>query len=177
MVYPRLDSTRTHCTKRYHILLRCIEDIAFCLMVGPSGVNMPLLYGEGANTFIRLQEEILKISENESVFTCDWQPGMNLPGYQAIGILAPSPQYFASSSLVVPYRSELNPYAMTNRGLQIQMRVLKTDSRYDFIGVLHCRHQNSLDESNSVPLQGDGSPSGRFSRNVSRQLATVSPKE
>ncbi|ROW10296.1 hypothetical protein VMCG_02053 [Cytospora schulzeri] len=35
------------------------EDIAYCLL-GIFGVNMPLIYGEGMNAFIRLQEEILK---------------------------------------------------------------------------------------------------------------------
>ena len=36
-----------------------LEDEAYCLL-GIFGVNMPVLYGEGYNAFIRLQEEILK---------------------------------------------------------------------------------------------------------------------
>ncbi|KAF1851435.1 uncharacterized protein K460DRAFT_382862 [Cucurbitaria berberidis CBS 394.84] len=48
------------------------EDIAYCLM-GLFGVNMPLLYGEGTNAFIRLQEEILKDSEDESIFSWNWK--------------------------------------------------------------------------------------------------------
>jgi Heterokaryon incompatibility protein (HET) len=36
-----------------------VEDLAYCLM-GIFDVNMPLLYGEGAKSFIRLQEEILR---------------------------------------------------------------------------------------------------------------------
>lgn len=35
-----------------------VEDRAYCLM-GIFGVNMPLLYGEGMNAFIRLQEAII----------------------------------------------------------------------------------------------------------------------
>ncbi|KIN08755.1 hypothetical protein OIDMADRAFT_69002, partial [Oidiodendron maius Zn] len=44
-----------------------IEDMAYCLL-GIFGINMPLLYGEGAKAFIRLQEEILKISNDQSLF-------------------------------------------------------------------------------------------------------------
>ncbi|KAI1380303.1 heterokaryon incompatibility protein-domain-containing protein [Hypoxylon crocopeplum] len=35
------------------------EDIAYCLL-GIFGVNMPLIYGEGMNAFLRLQEEIIR---------------------------------------------------------------------------------------------------------------------
>ena len=43
------------------------EDIAYCLM-GIFNVNMALLYGEGRKAFIRLQEEILKSTDDESLF-------------------------------------------------------------------------------------------------------------
>ncbi|KAK4182245.1 HET-domain-containing protein [Podospora australis] len=40
-----------------------VEDEAFCLL-GIFGVNMPMLYGEGQNAFFRLQEEMLKHTED-----------------------------------------------------------------------------------------------------------------
>jgi hypothetical protein len=43
------------------------EDVAYCLM-GLFSVNMPLLYGEGPRAFMRLQEEIMKISDDQSIF-------------------------------------------------------------------------------------------------------------
>ncbi|KAH7303352.1 heterokaryon incompatibility protein-domain-containing protein [Stachybotrys elegans] len=43
------------------------EDMAYCLL-GIFDVNMPLLYGEGDRAFTRLQEEILKESEDQSIF-------------------------------------------------------------------------------------------------------------
>ncbi|CAH0045504.1 unnamed protein product [Clonostachys solani] len=43
------------------------EDIAYC-MLGILDVNMPLIYGEGYKAFIRLQEEIIKSSADESLF-------------------------------------------------------------------------------------------------------------
>jgi len=71
-----------------------IEDRAYCLM-GLFGVNMPMLYGEGNKAFIRLQEEILKISDDYSLFAWDmW----NSQG----GLLAPSPYGFLDSSKIIP---------------------------------------------------------------------------
>ncbi|KAH7064401.1 heterokaryon incompatibility protein-domain-containing protein [Paraphoma chrysanthemicola] len=44
------------------------EDIAYCLL-GLFDVNMPLLYGEGAQkAFLRLQEGIMKDSDDQSLF-------------------------------------------------------------------------------------------------------------
>ncbi|KAJ5710487.1 HET-domain-containing protein [Penicillium malachiteum] len=42
------------------------EDEAYSLL-GLFGINMPLLYGEGESAFIRLQEEILKNSDDQSL--------------------------------------------------------------------------------------------------------------
>ncbi|KAI0518308.1 HET-domain-containing protein [Xylaria bambusicola] len=47
------------------------EDIAYCLL-GLFNVNMPLLYGEGAMAFVRLQEEIMKVSDDHSIFAWTW---------------------------------------------------------------------------------------------------------
>ncbi|TLS25613.1 hypothetical protein PpBr36_07552 [Pyricularia pennisetigena] len=47
------------------------EDIAYC-MLGIFDVNMPLLYGEGSNAFVRLQEEIIKKSDDHSLFAWKW---------------------------------------------------------------------------------------------------------
>ena len=44
-----------------------LEDMAYSLM-GIFEVNMPLLYGEGTNAFTRLQHEIVKVSDDESIF-------------------------------------------------------------------------------------------------------------
>ena len=44
-----------------------VEDQAYCLM-RLFGVNMPPLYGEGQKAFLRLQLEILGMSDDESIF-------------------------------------------------------------------------------------------------------------
>jgi Heterokaryon incompatibility protein (HET) len=50
-----------------------IEDTAYC-MLGLFDVNMPLLYGEGRRAFMRLQLEIIKKSDDESIFA--WRRNM-----------------------------------------------------------------------------------------------------
>jgi hypothetical protein len=44
-----------------------IEDRAYSLL-GIFGINMPLLYGEGYNAFARLQQEIMKNSDDQTLF-------------------------------------------------------------------------------------------------------------
>jgi hypothetical protein len=44
-----------------------VEDIAYCLL-GIFEVSLPLLYGEGKRAFTRLQEEIMKSSDDQSLF-------------------------------------------------------------------------------------------------------------
>ena len=45
-----------------------VEDMAYC-MLGIFDVNMPLLYGEGSKAFVRLQEEILKLTDDQTIFS------------------------------------------------------------------------------------------------------------
>lgn len=46
------------------------EDEAYCLL-GLFNVNMPLIYGEGRKAFRRLQEEIVKSSDDLTILGCD----------------------------------------------------------------------------------------------------------
>ncbi|OAX33716.1 hypothetical protein K503DRAFT_725504 [Rhizopogon vinicolor AM-OR11-026] len=46
-----------------------MEDMAYC-MIGIFGVNMPVMYGEKKNAFVRLQKEIMNLSDDLSLF--DW---------------------------------------------------------------------------------------------------------
>ncbi|KIX06915.1 uncharacterized protein Z518_04891 [Rhinocladiella mackenziei CBS 650.93] len=66
-----------------------IEDVAYCLM-GIFGVNMPLLYGEGPQAFTRLQEEIVKDSNDLSLFAWKSKGGSEFIS----GIFAYSPLDF-----------------------------------------------------------------------------------
>lgn len=85
-----------------------VEDRAYSLM-GLFGVNMPLLYGEGENAFIRLQLEILKISADESIFA--WKSDSFAPG-----MLALRPEAFANAGNICAISNiDRPPYSMTHR--------------------------------------------------------------
>ncbi|TBU62258.1 hypothetical protein BD310DRAFT_87820 [Dichomitus squalens] len=65
------------------------EDMAYSLM-GIFGVNMPTIYGEGSDAFIRLQEEILRRTPDQSLFV--W--GRCLADYNTLSSLRNSSQSF-----------------------------------------------------------------------------------
>ncbi|KAH9915470.1 heterokaryon incompatibility protein-domain-containing protein [Epithele typhae] len=51
-----------------------VEDAAYCLM-GIFDINMPTIYGEGSRAFRRLQEEIMRTSPDQTLFT--WGPSLS----------------------------------------------------------------------------------------------------
>ena len=102
-----------------------VEDMAYC-MLGIFGVNMPLLYGEGTKAFMRLQLEVLRKSDDESLFAWCYHEGYDVE--KRGGMLAPWPWAFEESRNVRRYsegRHEASrlPYAMTNKGLEFRVLV------------------------------------------------------
>lgn len=95
-----------------------VEDTAYC-MLGIFNVNMPLLYGEGSKAFMRLQLEIIKKPDDNSIFA--WTSAID-----SRGLLAMWPTAFASSGSIVHFdisNDHRFPYAMTNRGLELRLAV------------------------------------------------------
>jgi hypothetical protein len=128
-----------------------IEDAAYCLL-GIFGVNMPLLYGEGENAFIRLQEEILKSSLDQSLFA--WKPTpASYDSHEGCGILAPSPGNFQDSSSIISFQrnTATAPYIMTNQGLQIELSLIE-ESR-DVLGLLDCQFREEASTCIAIPLK------------------------
>ncbi|KAL7932182.1 heterokaryon incompatibility protein domain-containing protein [Trichoderma chlorosporum] len=94
------------------------EDIAYCLL-GLFGINLPLLYGEGWRAFLRLQEEIIKAYNDQSIFCWCY---LDAPvGWHSF--LAPSPREFADSANFTSFREDadttIQPYTITNAGLSM----------------------------------------------------------
>ncbi|KAE9580084.1 Vegetative incompatibility protein HET-E-1 [Colletotrichum fructicola] len=71
------------------------EDLAYCLL-GIFGIHMPLLYGEGSQAFIRLQQEILRTSEDLSILL--WT-GLSRQT-TTCGVLATAPSAFKDIKIV-----------------------------------------------------------------------------
>lgn len=100
-----------------------VEDTAYCLL-GLCDINMPLLYGEGVKAFRRLQEEIIKQTDDQSLFA--WTVEPNSPMAWTLGsVLATSPADFARSSQIHRLHEELgDPSVVTKKGVQIHAPLL-----------------------------------------------------
>jgi len=117
------------------------EDIAYSLF-GIFEANLPLVYGEGPRAFLRLQEEILKQTDDHTLFAWRASPSSQIQN-PVRGLFASSPNEFRNF-LHRPYapllgQSELgmqdnlvrvwdpktprNPIITTNKGIQITNRM------------------------------------------------------
>ncbi|KAK2599591.1 hypothetical protein N8I77_011332 [Diaporthe amygdali] len=132
-----------------------VEDMAYC-MLGIFEINMPLLYGEGTKSFTRLQEEIIRHSNDQTIFCWTWVD-LVPPGWASL--LAPCPQAFRYSANYVSVDSRIInkvTFKMTNAGLSIVLPVAQTWSYY--LGILNAKlHYHPTDYTSRlacVPLQG-----------------------
>jgi Heterokaryon incompatibility protein (HET) len=96
------------------------EDLAYCLL-GIFDINMPLLYGEGSRAFQRLQEEILKVSSDMSIFC--WVSDSSSFG-QWSSLLASGPADYQHSGNIVSRYQPQSSFSLTNKGLRIHGRTL-----------------------------------------------------
>ncbi|KAK6708355.1 hypothetical protein SNK04_009318 [Fusarium graminearum] len=93
-----------------------VEDRAYSLM-GLLGISIPMLYGEGDRAFERLQLEIIKGSDDQSIFA--WTGDAERPPG---GPLARSPDDFKNSHdirHVIDTDNAPVPYGVTNKGLRM----------------------------------------------------------
>jgi ankyrin repeat protein len=113
-----------------------LEDRAYCLM-GIFGINMPLLYGEGERAFLRLQEEIMKISDDHSLFA--WRSSDNRGG-----LLATSAASFVGSHNIVqsnPFDAFNSPLTMSSRGIYLEVRFMGKGRQGLGLAILHCKER------------------------------------
>jgi hypothetical protein len=141
-----------------------IEDIAYSLL-GIFGINMPMLYGEGSRAFIRLQEDIIKSSDDESIFA--W--GFCLAPGEHSSLLATSPADFRNCGNIlpsVPAGVKSSHYSLTNKGLHIEMNICDLSiGGGTSVGQLNCslfseRGLNSI----AIPLVRSTEDNSTFSR-------------
>ena len=136
-----------------------VEDRAYSLM-GLLNVNMPMLYGEGRKAFHRLQLEIIRSSDDQSIFA--W--GYGSEDVRIGSILADDPSFFRScsnmrlvdndefiqrSKKTFPELESMDTddgvFLVTNRGIQIWMLLhLYPESKSVFRAYLPCRDDGPL---------------------------------
>lgn len=110
-----------------------VEDMAYCLM-GLFSVTMPLIYGEGKKAFIRLQEEIIKSSDDQSIFA--WKlPPSECSGKAYWGLLAEAPSAFKDTGhLIFPFpmnNPSRQPTTFINGALHVELLVQPTATSMD----------------------------------------------
>ena len=113
------------------------EDEAYCLL-GLFDINMPLLYGEGTKAFMRLQEQLMQVAADDTLF-CWGQDAFADPhsysGLEWSGLLAKSPSWFSglqSTTLKLDLRHQTSHYMLTNRGVLLTLpRITYGDTPFD----------------------------------------------
>jgi Heterokaryon incompatibility protein (HET) len=105
------------------------EDMAYSLL-GIFGIHMPLIYGENENAFIRLQEEIIKKSSDQSIFA--WS------GVEADhpGLLARSPKAFKESENIREV-ADISSFSVGKKGIEMTAR-MRLHSAYTYLAQLSC---------------------------------------
>lgn len=160
-----------------------MEDVAYCLM-GIFGINMPMLYSEGDRAFIRLQEEIIKASPDQSIFAWEsdrWED-------QGGGLLASSPSAFSKSGDII--RSDLSGdicFSLTGHGLSVKVPMAEISDReiidpnietdYTFTGVLDCQRSKDDNYVLGISLTKLRGTSKHFVRSYSNFLEEVEKSE
>ncbi|KAH7150808.1 ankyrin repeat-containing domain protein [Fusarium sp. MPI-SDFR-AT-0072] len=124
------------------------EDGAYSLM-GIFGINMPLLYGEGDKAFYRLQEEIMRVSDDHSLFA--WK-AIGARG----GLLAPTPAAFKHSGDIIPWNPFTpynSPFTITNKGVHMGAPFIAQDTSGRGLCVLHSTTIGTRDKLIAVHLR------------------------
>lgn len=110
------------------------EDEAYSLL-GLFGVNMPMLYGEGRRAFERLQLEILRANDDETIFAWEPEDDEDLHG----GLLAPSPRNFRLSAAqkCVNHEQRSEPFTFTSRGITASLTLSPTGREDTYLAILN----------------------------------------
>jgi hypothetical protein len=128
---------------------------------------MPLLYGEGTRAFLRLQEEIMKESQDQSLFA--WTSAKQSD--EGFGVLAKRPSQFKNSANIISYHTGAEPYSMTNKGLRIQVPIVSSNDG-EKIALLSCHYEDDFRNLLGISLGSTGSMN-RFHRVKSSLLEEI----
>ncbi|KAI8625583.1 HET-domain-containing protein [Xylariaceae sp. FL1651] len=114
------------------------EDIAYCLL-GIFDIYMLLLYGEGQKAFLRLQQEIIKVTDDQSLLAWDLLGSHTHPWS---GVLALSPASFRHCGSIIrnPDIGRF-PFATTNLGISIRLPIIRTSLDGVALVGLNCSHK------------------------------------
>ncbi|KAK4610699.1 Vegetative incompatibility protein HET-E-1 [Fulvia fulva] len=136
-----------------------VEDRAYSLL-GLFGVAMPMLYGEGRQAFMRLQEEIVRISRDLSIFAWE-RPKMSIHQNHIskrdedarLSLLTPSPDFFGQCGDIIFYETKQAVQSSIEKtissvGMKLTMPIMPIYvSDYepaDYVGIINCYHKTDV---------------------------------
>lgn len=159
-----------------------LEDQAYCLL-GLFDINMPLLYGEGKKAFFRLQVEIMKKSDDQSILA-----HQNKAFLFTSHLLAESPSWFQESPSWFQGSGDYRPRELENSPhlrqplTQLSSKKIST-SMYlcpvttsggrgtgSSIGILNCFYSYNGLSRPGILLTGTGTGRNDFYRDDSRMI-------
>ena len=116
------------------------EDMAYS-MLGIFDIHMPLIYGEGPRAFLRLQEETLRSTDDQSILCWEWSRSYVDDSWASV--LAPCPAAFKNMGEYTPIEwdgeTEVVPYSISNGGVSIRLPLVPTASPSMLLAVLEVR--------------------------------------
>jgi hypothetical protein len=152
------------------------EDLAYCLL-GIFDINMPLLYGEGGDkAFLRLQREIVRGSNDQSILVWSVPKADNdmciPPPRRPITALATSPHFnFPAEMSTLPQSNRIQGISLSGQGLQVDvllariraeewvLRRMYLDNKMDpYVAILGCNTNDNFQKRAAIivePLEGD----------------------
>src|SRR3984885_3787830 len=149
-----------------------VEDLAYCLM-GIFSIHMPLLYGERERAFVRLQEEIMKISDDHSLFA--WKSTEDHSG-----LLATSPIAFVDSGNFISSNSPGTPTApltVSNKGINLKLRFRSIGHKDLGLAFLHCKEDGKVDRWVAIYVRDVSQTKEYFTREHHEKLELLNPRD
>jgi hypothetical protein len=141
-----------------------IEDRAYSLM-GIFDVNMPLLYGEGKKAFARLQEAIMKTSDDQSLFAWGLPENVktmqqyldtydNPPITEWRGLFADSPSEFTHCERIHTLEDvqSVVPPIVSNNGVRIELQLTQPGQTNVQFAAIYCTIHGRYKHYLGVPI-------------------------
>lgn len=149
------------------------EDLAYCLM-GLFGVNMPMLYGEGEGAFGRLQQEIMNISDDQTIFIWKSDSWWEHRG----GLLADSPAAFVDSGNIVQCSNrQPDSFSWTNGGIRLCLPLKPLAIANSYLAIVDCQELGENEILLGLVLEYIPSTDGHFQRATSDEIQKIDSVE
>lgn len=119
-----------------------IEDRAYCLL-GLFGVNMPMIYGEEEQSMVRLQQEIMKESDDQSIMARGYIPEGTHLTFESVrnGLLAYHPADFGHCQRIVPLRyAAVSGFEFVSGQLKLPVTLYKPNDG-TIVALINCQSE------------------------------------